>query len=58
LARGLTDTFTGIRPVDIPAFVVAQLLGAMTATWLFRWLVPALAERADQVVVPRVEGSS
>jgi glycerol uptake facilitator-like aquaporin len=40
LARSLTDTFSGIRPVDVPAFVVAQALGAAAATALFRWLVP------------------
>jgi glycerol uptake facilitator-like aquaporin len=57
LARGLTDTFAGIRPADVPAFLVAQGLGAMAATLLFRWLVPALPHTAEQVVVPRDEGS-
>lgn len=42
LARALTDTFAGIRPVDVPAFIIAQLAGAAVATWLFRWLVPSL----------------
>ena len=56
LARGLTNTFAGIRPIDVPAFVLAQLAGAFTATLLFRWLVPALPASADQVVVPRAEG--
>jgi glycerol uptake facilitator-like aquaporin len=41
LARTLTDTFSGIRPLDAPGFVVAQCLGAGAATWLFRWLLPA-----------------
>ena len=40
IARALTDTFAGIRPVDVPGFVLAQLLGAGAATLLFRWLVP------------------
>jgi len=40
IARALTDTFSGIRPADVPAFVVAQILGALAATLLFRWLVP------------------
>jgi len=44
MARSATDTFAGIRPVDAPGFVVAQLLGAAAATLLFRWLVPALPE--------------
>lgn len=52
IARAFTDTFTGIRPVDVPGFVVAQLAGAMAATVLFRWLVPALPRIAQEVVVP------
>ncbi len=50
LARAATDTFAGIRPSDVPAFIVAQLLGAAAATSLFRWLVPALATEAPRVV--------
>ena len=42
-ARALSDTFAGIRPVDTPGFIVAQFMGAMAATVLFRWLVPAAA---------------
>ncbi len=42
LARAASDTFAGIRPVDAPGFIVAQLVGAMAATFLFRWLVPAV----------------
>jgi glycerol uptake facilitator-like aquaporin len=52
LARSASDTFAGIRPVDAPAFIVAQLLGAGAATALFRWLVPALPAYADAVVMP------
>jgi glycerol uptake facilitator-like aquaporin len=37
LARSVTDTFAGIRPVDAPPFIVAQLFGAVVATALFRW---------------------
>jgi glycerol uptake facilitator-like aquaporin len=40
LARALTDTFAGIRPTDVPGFVVAQFAGAAAATVLFAWLVP------------------
>lgn len=40
IARAFTDTFAGIRPLDVPAFVVAQLAGALAAVALFRWLVP------------------
>ena len=38
LARAASDTFAGIRPVDVPGFIVAQLVGAAAATLLFRWL--------------------
>jgi glycerol uptake facilitator-like aquaporin len=55
LARALTDTFAGIRPADVPGFIVAQLAGAAAATLLFRWLVPALPASADRVVMPRSE---
>lgn len=43
LARAATDTFTGIRPADAPAFLVAQLLGAACATAVFAWLTPPKA---------------
>ena len=52
LARAVTDTFTGIRPVDVPGFIIVQLAGACAATALFRWLVPALPKVAGAVVVP------
>jgi glycerol uptake facilitator-like aquaporin len=52
LARAASDTFAGIRPTDAPGFVVAQLVGAMAATVLFRWLVPALPKAAKDVIVP------
>jgi glycerol uptake facilitator-like aquaporin len=53
LARSASDTFAGVRPADVPGFVVAQLLGAAAATGLFRWLVPSLPAAAPDVVVPR-----
>jgi glycerol uptake facilitator-like aquaporin len=53
VARALTDTFAGIRLMDVPGFVLAQFVGAMTATVLFRWLVPALPETQPDVVMPR-----
>src|SRR2546421_89004 len=40
LARSLTNTFSGIRPADVPGFVGAQFAGAIAAAALFRWLVP------------------
>jgi glycerol uptake facilitator-like aquaporin len=42
IARCLSDTFAGIRPTDVPWFVIAQFLGGFAATLLFRWLLPSL----------------
>ena len=56
VARALTDTFAGIRPTDVPAFIAAQVAGGTAATLLFRWLVPALPATADQVVMPHRGG--
>jgi glycerol uptake facilitator-like aquaporin len=52
LARAATDTFSGIRPIDVPGFIAAQLVGAAGATVLFRWLVPALPAVAPDILVP------
>jgi len=52
LARAATDTFAGIRPADVPAFLIAQLIGAAAATALFRWLVPTLPRRVPGVLLP------
>lgn len=52
LARSASDTFAGIRPRDTPPFIVAQLLGAIVATLLFKWLVPSLPQLAKGIVVP------
>ena len=51
IARSLSDTFAGIRPADVPAFVAAQLAGALAATLLCRWLVPRLATTAKSILV-------
>jgi glycerol uptake facilitator-like aquaporin len=51
-ARAATDTFAGIRPLDVPGFVAAQLLGGGLAILLFRWLIPAVNDAAEPVVVP------
>ena len=53
IARSLTDTFAGIRPADVPPFVVAQILGAAAAVLLTAWLMPSSPDRARDVVVPK-----
>ena len=44
IARSLTDTFSGIRPIDVPGFIVAQLVGALCGMALSGWL---LRQRGD-----------
>ncbi|WP_375452261.1 aquaporin [uncultured Devosia sp.] len=45
IARSLTDTFSGIRPLDLPGFIAAQLVGALLGLALMTWLLhgPGLA---------------
>ena len=38
LARAMTNTFAGIRPLDVAGFVLSQIAGAFAATGFFRWL--------------------
>ena len=39
IARSFSDTFSGIRPVDLPGFIAAQLLGAALAVAFCHWLL-------------------
>jgi len=57
LARSMTNTFAGIRPIDVAPFIAAQLLGAAAATLVFRWLVLSMPAVANRVVAlhPRDE---
>lgn len=38
LARAFSDSYAGIRLVDVPAFAAAQLAGALLGRWCFGWL--------------------
>jgi glycerol uptake facilitator-like aquaporin len=49
IARSISDTFSGIRPRDVPAFITAQVTGALAATFLFAWLIPNLHAYAKPV---------
>jgi glycerol uptake facilitator-like aquaporin len=53
IARSLSDTFAGIRPVDVLPFITCQLAGAISATMLFRWFKPNSQSEAAQVLVVR-----
>jgi glycerol uptake facilitator-like aquaporin len=50
VARSLTNTFAGVRPLDVPAFLAAQFAGAFGATLLFRWLMPPMIEEKRSVL--------
>ena len=52
IARGVSDTFAGIRPIDVPFFIAAQMCGAISATVLVRWLIPSLPETAERILLP------
>jgi glycerol uptake facilitator-like aquaporin len=51
LARAFSNTFSGIRLQDAPAFIAAQFAGALTATALFRWLLPVSSAQAEKVLM-------
>ncbi len=46
IARGFSDTFAGINPADVAAFVAVQLIAAVLATLFFRWLLDGGAAAA------------
>ena len=46
LARAVSDTFAGIRPVDAPGFIAAQVVAALVAVFYFRWLASGAAKVA------------
>ena len=48
LARSLSDTFVGIRPVDAPAFILAQVAASIVGTLLIIWLMPHAKPDSDQ----------
>jgi len=41
IARSMTDTFSGIRPADLPGFIIAEFGGALGALMLMSWLLRA-----------------
>lgn len=53
VARMLSDTFAGIAPASVPAFVAAQVVGAALGTGVAIALYPTVAGAADAVAVPR-----
>ena len=45
VARSLTNTFSGIRPADLPGFIAAELTGALAALWLMNWLLRSTGDK-------------
>lgn len=52
IARSFTDTFSGIRPLDAPAFIIAQCIGGALAAMALAWLLK------PDAVVSRVDSES
>jgi glycerol uptake facilitator-like aquaporin len=48
IARALTDTFSGIRPIDVPGFIAAQIIGALLALAFAGWLWADAAQKEQQ----------
>jgi glycerol uptake facilitator-like aquaporin len=46
IARSMTNSFSGIRPADLPGFIAAELCGALVAMLLMNWLLRATGEGA------------
>ena len=53
IARSLTDTFAGIRPVDLPGFIIAETLGALLALAVVGWLL--METRPSDKPLPKPE---
>lgn len=57
IARSLSNTFAGIRPQDVPGFVLAQLAGAMLGLLIARWLF-ALGTQPSEATALKVSAES
>jgi glycerol uptake facilitator-like aquaporin len=58
IARSLSDTFAGIRPGDVPGFIIAQLGGALLALWVSRFLFSSARAAGPVTVAQAVSGST
>ena len=47
IARSMTNTFSGIRPADLPGFIAAEFCGALAGLMLMSWLLRAEGEAAS-----------
>jgi glycerol uptake facilitator-like aquaporin len=46
VARSLTNTFSGIRPRDLPGFITAELCGAIVGVIVIGWLLREVSSAA------------
>ncbi len=58
VGRMFSDTFAGIDPGSVPWFVAAQVVGAVLAVVLVRYLFPGVGDAADDVVVPHAKNET
>jgi glycerol uptake facilitator-like aquaporin len=49
IARSLTNSFSGIRPIDLPGFVTAEFIGALAALAVMTWLLAAPATAIPKI---------
>ncbi len=54
IGRAFSDTFAGIQLADVPAFIAAQLVGALCGLLLARWLLAAVPSQAASTSTPIV----
>jgi glycerol uptake facilitator-like aquaporin len=54
IAQSPTNTFSGIRPADAPAFIVAQLIGAICGVGVAGWLL-AQSDETDEAINPKAQ---
>ncbi len=53
IARSLTGTFSGIRPVDVPGFILSEVVGALLAAAVAGWLLDETARLTQPIADPR-----
>jgi glycerol uptake facilitator-like aquaporin len=53
IARSLTDTFSGIRPLDVPGFILSEVVGALLAAAVAGWLLAETARPTQPIANPR-----
>jgi len=54
VARSVTNTFAGIRPTDVPGFIVAQVIGGVAASMVFGWLLSEAPTSAAVIEIKTV----